>query len=76
VSGEQKRKDEAVLSEEEFVEEVRRRIAEFGSLVQASKEPYISTEYLSLVGRGLRRPGPAFVKGMGFERVTVYRRVK
>ena len=41
-----------------------------------AKEHGIGAPYVSEVLRGTRRPGPAFQKALGVERVELYREIK
>jgi hypothetical protein len=65
-----------LLNQREFIAELRSRVNQFASQKEAAKAWGVSESYLSDVLSGWRAPGEKICNAVGYERVTMYRKVE
>jgi len=70
-------KDESIfLTTLEFMTELRAKVKQFASQKDAAQAFGVSESYLSDVILGWRQPGAKLYRAAGYERVTMYMKVK
>jgi hypothetical protein len=66
--------DDEFITEEEFVEEVRKHVCRFDGQKQAAKSLFVSLGTLQATICQYKHPGPTILDSMDYERVWMYRR--
>ena len=65
-----------VISEDEFLGLIRARVTEADSQSSAARALGVSKNTISLIMRGKMGPAKKLLRVLGYERVSMYRRIK
>lgn len=65
-----------IITSEDFLNLLRARITSADNQSELAAELGISRQYVWEMAAGKRPPGPRLLRALGYEKVTMYRRVK